>query len=82
MHLRFPNQHTHWFSSFLLNTFESSGDEVRESIVRVLLERVLASKPHPWGLLYTFSQLLADGRLLEHEFITSKFPFLREARNR
>ena len=31
---------------------------VREQILRVLLERVIVHRPHPWGLLYTFAQLL------------------------
>ena len=26
--------------------------------IRVLLERVIVNRPHPWGLLYTFARLL------------------------
>lgn len=73
--LRYPNAHTYWFSSFLLSTFSETNDEVvREQIVRVLLERIIVSRPHAWGILFTFSQLLTNPtyRLLEHAFVTSE----------
>lgn len=58
-HLRYPSSHTYWFSSFLLDTFgETSTEAVREQMLRVLLERTMVSKPQPFGILYTFSQLL------------------------
>ncbi|GAA5970047.1 hypothetical protein JCM3765_004764 [Sporobolomyces pararoseus] len=58
-HLRYPSSHTYWFSSFLLDTFgETSNETVREQMLRVLLERTMVSKPQPFGILYTFSQLL------------------------
>ncbi|KAM0787180.1 hypothetical protein ACM66B_006427 [Microbotryomycetes sp. NB124-2] len=69
--LRYPNAHTWWFSEFLLNTFaEGANDGLRETIVRVLLERVVAQRPHVWGVLFTFNQLLDDRfGLLKHKFV-------------
>ncbi|KAK4047791.1 CCR4-NOT core subunit cdc39 [Microbotryomycetes sp. JL201] len=69
--LRYPNAHTWWFSEFLLNIFSEAGqDGLRESIVRVLLERVVAHRPHVWGVLFTFNQLLDDRfGLLKHKFV-------------
>ncbi|GAA6061543.1 hypothetical protein JCM10212_002750 [Sporobolomyces blumeae] len=58
-HLRYPSSHTFWFSSFLLDTFgDAPVEAVREQMLRVLLERTMVSKPQPFGILYTFSQLL------------------------
>ncbi|KAK4047270.1 CCR4-NOT core subunit cdc39 [Microbotryomycetes sp. JL221] len=62
-----------WFSELLLTTFADVDHEgVRESIVRVLLERVVAQRPHAWGVLHTFNQLL-DERfgLLKYKFVQS-----------
>ena len=47
--LRFPNSHTHFFSCVLLALFvESKSEAVREQITRVLLERLIVNRPHPW----------------------------------
>lgn len=57
--LRFPSRHTAYFSSLLLLLYTEVSDElVKEQVLRVLLERVIVNRPHPWGLLYTFAQLL------------------------
>ena len=57
--LRFPSRHTAYFSALLLLLYTEVSDElVREQVLRVLLERVIVNRPHPWGLLYTFARLL------------------------
>lgn len=58
--LRFPSQHTVCFSALFGTLYVDDKGEpyVREQILRVLLERVIVHRPHPWGLLYTFAQLL------------------------
>ncbi|ORZ39473.1 CCR4-Not complex component, Not1-domain-containing protein [Catenaria anguillulae PL171] len=35
-------------------------DALQEQITRVLLERLIANRPHPWGLLVTFIELIKD----------------------
>ncbi len=61
--LRFPSSHTAYFSSALIQLFAESEDElVREQIVRVLLERLIINRPHPWGLLVTFIELMKTQR--------------------
>jgi CCR4-NOT transcription complex subunit 1 len=39
----------------------------------VLIERLIVSKPHPWGLLVTFIELFRNPRFnfLGHEFVTA-----------
>lgn len=59
--LRYPNNHTHFFSCLLLFIFaEAPHEGLKEQITRVLLERLLANRPHPWGLLITFIELLKN----------------------
>jgi hypothetical protein len=65
--LRFPNNHTHYFSCVLLYLFlqcsSSHKDEVlMEQMTRVLLERLIVHRPHPWGLLITFIELIKNPR--------------------
>jgi CCR4-NOT transcription complex subunit 1 len=57
--LRYPNSHTHYFSCVLLYLFQESKQEIiQEQITRVLLERLIVNRPHPWGLLITFIELI------------------------
>ncbi|EUD65954.1 hypothetical protein C922_03681 [Plasmodium inui San Antonio 1] len=62
-HIRYPNSHTHYYSCLILFLFSQSNDVViQEQIIRVLLERVLAHRPHPWGLLITFIELIKNAK--------------------
>ena len=36
---------------------------------RVLLERLIVNRPHPWGLLATFIGLIKSTGFWDHEFI-------------
>jgi len=61
LHLRYPNAHTHWFSSLFLYLFlDASDDSFREIMARVLMERFVVHRPHPWGALVTFIELLRN----------------------
>lgn len=59
--LRYPSSHTHYFSCVMLYLFsESKNIAVKEQITRVLLERLILHRPHPWGLLVTFIELIKN----------------------
>uniref|UniRef100_A0A1D1XGX4 CCR4-NOT transcription complex subunit 1 n=1 Tax=Anthurium amnicola TaxID=1678845 RepID=A0A1D1XGX4_9ARAE len=61
--LRYPNNHTHYFSFVLLFLFfEAKQEIIQEQITRVLLERLIVNRPHPWGLLITFIELIKNER--------------------
>lgn len=61
--LRYPNNHTHYFSFIMLYLFfESDQEIIQEQITRVLLERLIVNRPHPWGLLITFIELIKNTR--------------------
>ncbi|CUM64513.1 uncharacterized protein PRCAT00002118001 [Priceomyces carsonii] len=80
--LRYPNSHTHWFIGIILHFFSSSSiwatasnkAIVQEVITRVLLERRVVSKPHPWGLTIVFTELLKNG---DYGFFD--LPFVKDA---
>src|SRR5690606_32525672 len=71
--LRYPNSHTHWFSYLLLHLFGFPNNTttyseaeaanlagIQEQITRVLLERLLVHRPHPWGLIITLLEILKN----------------------
>lgn len=61
--LRYPSSHTHYFSCVMLYLFsESKTVAVKEQVTRVLLERLIVNRPHPWGLLITFIELIKNQR--------------------
>lgn len=69
--LRYPNNHTHYFSVVLLFLFvDATADVIQEQITRVLLERLIVHRPHPWGLLITFIELIKNPayKFWNHEF--------------
>jgi len=69
--LRYPNNHTHFFSCVILVLFADVGEiNIQEQITRVLLERLIVHRPHPWGLLITFIELIKNPRysFWEHKF--------------
>jgi len=70
--LRYPNGHTHYFSCTLLYLFaEANTEAIQEQITRVLLERLIVNRPHPWGLLVTFIELIRNPlfKFWGHEFV-------------
>ena len=56
--LRYPNSHTNYFCNTLLHIFgveriDQQESDIRQQIVRVILERLIVNRPHPWGMLIT-----------------------------
>jgi hypothetical protein len=58
--LRFPNTVTLAHHTLLLAIFAhpATDERHRELLTRVLLERLIVNRPHPWGLLVTFIELI------------------------
>lgn len=70
-HLRYANTETLFFIYLILALFRDHDENVREQIIRVLLERIIAQRPHPWGIMYLINELIRNPnfKLLEHTFI-------------
>ncbi len=50
-----------WLPRRLLTLFhESKSEGLKEQITRTLLERLIVNRPHPWGLLITFIELIKN----------------------
>jgi len=45
--------------------------QLQEQITRVLLERLIVNRPHPWGLLITFIELIKNPsyKFWDHDFV-------------
>lgn len=54
---------------------EIKDDSFKEVTMKVLLERVLSNRPHPWGIIMTIIELLRDPKcdLMNSKFMTT-FP--------
>ena len=71
LHLRYPNAHTQWFSSLILHLFSTvQASRFQEVTTKVLLERFIVHRPHPWGALVTFIELLRNP---QYDFWTRGF---------
>ena len=59
--LRYPSAHTLFFIHlvlFMFHHFVRQDPVIAEYISRVVLERIIVHKPHPWGLMVTFVELM------------------------
>ena len=55
----------------MLNLFlEMKDDRLQEIMTKVLLERFIVHRPHPWGALVTFIELLRNPK---YDFWTKEF---------
>ncbi|CDW52444.1 Not1 and DUF3819 domain containing protein [Trichuris trichiura] len=71
--LRYPNSHTLYFGCTLLYLFSEANSEViQEQITRVLIERLISVRPHPWGLMMTFAEMVNNNsyKFWDHYFVT------------
>ncbi|KAF2153729.1 Not1-domain-containing protein [Myriangium duriaei CBS 260.36] len=60
--IRYPSSHTHYFSTAMLHLFTTASEDVQQQLARVLVERLLVSRPHPWGLIVTILELIKNQR--------------------
>uniref|UniRef100_A0A0D9Z0T8 CCR4-Not complex component Not1 C-terminal domain-containing protein n=1 Tax=Oryza glumipatula TaxID=40148 RepID=A0A0D9Z0T8_9ORYZ len=61
--LRYPNIHTHCFYFIILHLFsEATKEIIQDQIMRVILERLVVRRPHPWGLQMTLVELIKNPR--------------------
>lgn len=77
--LRFANSNTHYFSQALLDIFghdltDPEEAEVRQQIVRILLERLVGFWPQPWGLMITVIELVKNDKYMFFDL-----PFIKSA---
>ncbi|KAK1822207.1 CCR4-NOT core subunit cdc39 [Friedmanniomyces endolithicus] len=58
--VRYINAHTHYFSTALQHMITIASEEVQEQILLVVEERLMAPRPHPWGLIVMMIELIKN----------------------
>lgn len=58
--IRHPNAHTLYFSNLFLHLFAVGSEDVQQTLIRVLVERLMVAQPHPWGLIVTILELVKN----------------------
>ena len=61
--VRYVNAHTHYFSGAVQHLFGSGTEDLQQTILRVLAERLVVPRPHPWGVIVMVLELLKDPAL-------------------
>ena len=79
--LRYPSPETHFFILLFVSMFKQAQSvnqdvSVREIITRCLLERLIVHKPHPWGLIVAFLEIIKRGDFWSCPF-TAKTPEIK-----
>ena len=82
--IRYPNTHTDFFCKLMLHFFSanSSAEEesdIRNAIIRVVLERLLVTRPHPWGMTVLVLELQNNNA---HGFWTALEPTDKDIKQR
>jgi CCR4-NOT transcription complex subunit 1 len=75
--LRYPNAHTHYFSQAILEAFggdmnDQEESDIRQTIIRIFFERIIAPYPHPWGFLVTVVELMRNEKYMFYDL-----PFIK-----
>ena len=93
--LRYPNRLTLFCSFILLSLFSNAEADaerfgganskrtmlsIQEQITRVLFQRLIGNRPHPWGLLITFIELVKNPRYAfwKKPYVHNSTPALRK----
>lgn len=58
--VRYVNAHTHYFSTALQHMVTVAKEDVQEQLLVLIMERLMAPRPHPWGVIVTMLELLKN----------------------
>jgi CCR4-NOT transcription complex subunit 1 len=58
--IRYVNSMTHYYSTAMQHWFSTGAQEVQEQIMRVLCERLMVPRPHPWGLIVMMLEMVKN----------------------
>lgn len=69
--LRFPNNHTFYFSCIILYIYsEATKETIQQQITTIFFERLQACGPYPWGLMISFRELIQNPK---YKFLQKNF---------
>jgi len=72
--VRYVNAHTHYFSTALQHIFGIASEDVQEQIMRVLVERLMVPRPHPWGVIVLILEMVKN-----QDYDLWNLPFMKTA---
>lgn len=72
--VRYVNAHTHYFSTALQHIFGIAPEDVQEQIMRVLVERLMVPRPHPWGIIVLILEMVKN-----QSYDVWSLPFMKTA---
>lgn len=60
--IRYPNPITFYFTNLIFYIFsiQQTDDSLHEQIIRIFIERLIVDRPHPWGIMYAFIELIKE----------------------
>jgi CCR4-NOT transcription complex subunit 1 len=60
--IRYPNPITFYFTNLIFYIFSvpSSDDNLLEQIIKIFIDRLIVDRPHPWGIMYAFIELIKE----------------------
>ncbi|KAK3679271.1 CCR4-NOT core subunit cdc39 [Recurvomyces mirabilis] len=58
--VRYVNAHTHYFFTALQHMITIASSEVQEQVLLIVEERLMAPRPHPWGVIVMMLELLKN----------------------
>jgi len=60
--IRYPNPITFYFTNLIFYIFsiQQTDDSLQEQIIRIFIERLIVDRPHPWGIMYAFIELIKE----------------------
>lgn len=58
--LRYINAHTNYFLGATNHIFTTGSEDVQQQIMRILIERMMPARPHPWGLVLTLLEMVKN----------------------
>jgi len=61
--VRYVNAHTHYFSTALQHMYTIANEDLQEQIMRVLVERLLVPRPHPWGIIVMILEMVKNSSM-------------------
>ncbi|WPG99271.1 general negative regulator of transcription subunit 1 [Acrodontium crateriforme] len=58
--VRYVSAHTQYFSTAVQHMFTTGSEDLQQQIMRVLVERLLVPRPHPWGIIVMVLEMVKN----------------------
>jgi len=74
--IRYPNLITFYFTSLIFYIFSNrSDDNLQEQIIKIFIERLIVDRPHPWGVMFAFIELIKEKDIFRKKYFFKNTEF-------